>query len=71
MSPPYKALTPSNQKLEKLQYSTTSLQLQPQSDLLLQLLLSLALLYLLTALLRHQHHRQWQLPPLILARMEA
>ena len=70
MSPPYKALTPSNQKLEKLQYSTTSPQLQLQSYLLLQLLLSLALLYLLLALLRHQHHRQWRLPLLIPTRME-
>ena len=63
-------MTPSNQKLEKPQYSTTSPQLPQQSYLLLRLLLSLALLYLLLALLRHQHHRQWQLPPLTLAQME-
>ena len=70
MSPPYKALTPSNQKLEKPQYFTTSPQLQLQSYLLLQSLLSLALLYLLLVLLHHQRHRQWQLPLLILIRME-
>ena len=71
MSPPYRDLIPLYQKLETPQYSTTSLQLPPPSYLLPQLLLSLTLLYLLAILLRHQHHRQWQLPPLILARMEA
>ena len=67
MSPPYKALILLNQKQEKPQYSTISPQPPPQSYLLLQLLLSLALLYLLLALLRHQ---QWRLPLLIPARME-
>ena len=70
MSPPYKALTLSHQKLETPQYFTTSQKPQPQSYLLLQSLLNLALLYLLLILLRHQHRQQWQLPLLTLARME-